>query len=153
MISITGVRHNWPNPPDFHLIRPNGHPDFTFVHFTTSVDLYLNGEKINTPEHACIIYKPGTAQDFHCPSGMLHDWFHFTNIPPNLLEELNLPTDLLIFPKQWSFITNLTEDIENEFGTHLGSAVPFSGQSTRSALKEYFDAKKLLTEKITNITK
>ena len=115
MISITGVRHNWPTPPDFHLKRPNGHPDFTFVHFTTSVDLYLNGEKINTPEHACIIYKPGTSQDFHCPNGMLHDWFHFTNIPPNLLEELNLPTDLLIFPKQWSFITNLTEDIENEF--------------------------------------
>ena len=35
------------------------------------------------------------------------------------------------------------EDIENEFGTHLGSAVPFSGQSTRSALKEYFDAKEI----------
>ena len=35
------------------------------------------------------------------------------------------------------------KDIENEFGTHLGSAVPFSGQSTKSSLKEYFDAKEI----------
>lgn len=31
-------------------------------------------------------------------------------------------------------------DIENELGTHLGSWVPFSGQSTKSSLKEYFNA-------------
>lgn len=32
------------------------------------------------------------------------------------------------------------EDIENELGTHMGSWVPFSGQSTKSSLKEYFKA-------------
>lgn len=34
-------------------------------------------------------------------------------------------------------------DIENEFGTHIGSAMPFSTQSTRSSLKEYFGAKEI----------
>lgn len=35
------------------------------------------------------------------------------------------------------------KDIENEFGTYIGSAMPFSTQSTRSSLKEYFDAKEV----------
>lgn len=35
------------------------------------------------------------------------------------------------------------DDIEDVFGTHLGSIVPFSGQSTRSTLKENFHAKEV----------
>ena len=35
------------------------------------------------------------------------------------------------------------KDIENEFGAYMGSAMPFSTQSTRSSLKEYFDAKEV----------
>lgn len=35
------------------------------------------------------------------------------------------------------------KDIENEFGAYIGSAMPFSTQSTRSSLKEYFDAKEV----------
>ena len=35
------------------------------------------------------------------------------------------------------------KDIENEFGAYVGSAMPFSTQSTRSSLKEYFDAKEV----------
>lgn len=31
-------------------------------------------------------------------------------------------------------------DIEDELGTHMGSWIPFSGQSTKSSLKEYFNA-------------
>lgn len=34
-------------------------------------------------------------------------------------------------------------DIENEFGAYIGSAMPFSTQSTRSSLKEYFGAKEI----------
>jgi hypothetical protein len=34
-------------------------------------------------------------------------------------------------------------DIENEFGSYIGSAMPFSTQSTRSSLKEYFGAKEI----------
>lgn len=35
------------------------------------------------------------------------------------------------------------KDIENEFGAYIGSVMPFSTQSTRSSLKEYFDAKEV----------
>ena len=115
MINITSVRHNWPNPPGFCLNRPNGHKDYTFVHFTKSVDLRLNGITVTVPEHACIIYCPSTPQHFSCPRGMIHDWFHFIGVSKALFDGLNIPTDILIFPKQWSFITETVEEIENEF--------------------------------------
>jgi len=115
LIRITSVRHNWPNPPGFHLDRPCGHPDYTFVHFATEVELELDGSTVTVPEHACILYKPQTPQRFHCPHGMIHDWFHFTNIPPNLFDEFGISTDVLIFPKQWTFLTDLIAEIENEF--------------------------------------
>ena len=112
---ITSVRHAWPNPPGFFMKRPLGHSDYSFVHFTTSVELYIDDKSIIVPEHACIIYNPGTPQYFYCPDGMVHDWFHFVDVPPDLFEKLSLPTDVLIFPNQWSFITELVEEIENEF--------------------------------------
>lgn len=46
---------------------------------------------------------------------MLHDWFHFKGISGQLFDKLDIPTDVLIFPKQWSFITDIVEEIENEF--------------------------------------
>lgn len=115
MLQVTNVRHAWPNPPGFCLNRPKGHRDYTFVHFTTSVKLRLGGEDITVPEHACILYLPGTPQHFCCPDGMLHDFIHFRNVPPDLLETLHIPTDVLFFPKQYAFITTLTEEIETEF--------------------------------------
>lgn len=115
MFKIKSVRHTWPNPPRFCLNRKNGHPDYTFVHFATSVELLINGKTIIVPEHACIIYKPGTPQHFSCPNGMLHDWFHFTNVPKDFFENLSIPTDSLFTPNQWTFITGIVEEIENEF--------------------------------------
>ena len=112
---ITAVRHAWPNPPGFFMKRPLGHVDFSFVHFTTSVELYINDDKITVPEHACIIYNPGTPQYFYCPDGMVHDWFHFVDVTPDFFQYFGLLTDTLIFPNQWSFITELVEEIENEF--------------------------------------
>ena len=115
MLQVTRVRHAWPNPAGFCLNRPNGHRDYTFVHFTTSVELRLGGEDITVPEHACILYRPGTPQYFRCPNGMLHDFIHFINMPQDLLQMLHIPTDVLLFPRQWSFITPLIEEIETEF--------------------------------------
>lgn len=114
MICVTSVRHAWPNPPGFCLNRKYGHQDYSFVHFTTSVELCLNGNTFTVPEHSCIIYKPGTPQYFTCPNGMIHDWFHFNNVTQAFFDELDIPTDTLFFPKQWLFITNLVEEIENE---------------------------------------
>lgn len=115
MLQINSVRHDWPNPPGFCLNRQNGRSDYTFVHFSTSVDLQIGGETIAVPEHSCIVYNPETPQHFSCPNGMLHDWFHFINVPLDFFEILGIPTDILFRPNQWIFITAIVEEIENEF--------------------------------------
>jgi AraC-like DNA-binding protein len=46
---------------------------------------------------------------------MIHDWFHFVDVPSGLFDTLDIPTDTLLFPKHWSFITDMVEEIENEF--------------------------------------
>ena len=115
MIKITSVRHAWPIPPRFCLNRQNGHPDYTFIHFEANENLQSDGNKIIPPRHSCIIYKPQTPQYFFSPDGMLHDWFHFTNPPADFFEKFDIPTDVLFFPNQWSFISGIVEEIENEF--------------------------------------
>ncbi len=124
---ITKVRHAWPNPAGFCLNRAHGHVDYSFVHFTSGVKMRENGVEIDIPAHACIVWRPKTPQFFYCYDEMIHDWFHFKDIPESLFEELDIPLDTLFYPKQWSFITDLVAEIENEF---------FAGREHGEALME-----------------
>lgn len=112
---ITAIRHAWPEQAGFCLNRKQGHPDYSFVHFINGVTIYLNGETIHVPSHTCIIYRPGTPQHFISPTPLLHDWFHFQDIPESIFEELNLPPDTLLYPKRWDYITDLVQEMEIEF--------------------------------------
>ena len=115
MIEITGAGHTWPIHPNFCLNRKNGHTDYTFLHFDANESLQINGITINPSRHSCIIFKPGTPQHFYSPRSMFHDWFHFINPPIGFFEKLEIPTDVLLFPDRCTFISNIVEEIENEF--------------------------------------
>jgi len=115
MPTITAIRHAWPEKAGFCLNREKGHPDYSFVHFISSVKIYLHGESIRVPNHTCIIYRPGTPQYFISPTPLLHDWFHFQGIPESVFEAWNLPLDTLLYPKRWDYITDFVQEIESEF--------------------------------------
>ncbi len=115
MLTITGIRHAWPEQSGFCLNRKQGHPDYSFVHFISSVEIHLNGETIMVPNHACIIYRPGTPQHFVSQNPLLHDWFHFSGAPEPIFEKLNLLPNTLLYPKRWNFITDLVQEMESEF--------------------------------------
>jgi len=115
MLTITAVRHVWPEPADFCLYRPNGHPDHTFVHFITEVELHLSDRSYVLPPHACILYRPGTIQHFISRTPLTHDWIHFSG-------ELSaaaaaLPADTPLYPQRTEFITEIVRELENEFFT------------------------------------
>lgn len=112
---VTKVRHEWPNPPGFCLNREAGHPDYTFVHFTTGITLRLEGKEVRVSEHGCIIYRPGTPQYFTCDGEMLHDWFHFQGVDEGFFQRLGLSPDTLFYPRQSRFITDLIRETETEF--------------------------------------
>ena len=115
MLTITDIRHAWPAKAGFCLNRLNGRPDYTFVHFISSVEIRLNGVTHIAPGHSCIIYRPGTPQQFTSHGPLLHDWFHFTGIPEPMLEALQLPLDNLFYPAHSEFITGIVQDMEREF--------------------------------------
>ncbi|MBR6615140.1 MAG: helix-turn-helix transcriptional regulator [Lachnospiraceae bacterium] len=122
MFTITGIRHAWPEQAGFCLNRQNGHPDYSFVHFSNKVEINLHGETNVTSDHACIIYRPETPQHIVSHRPLVHDWFHFSGIPEPLLEQLDLPFDTLFYPQNYQFITPLVQEMEREFfAHHVGS--------------------------------
>lgn len=115
MPTLTGIRHAWPEQEGFCLKREYGHPDYSFVHFFTSVEITLNGTAAAPPNHTCLIYRPGTPQYFIARQPLVHDWFHFSNVPDSLFRRLNLPLDTLLYPQQAGFITPLVQEMESEY--------------------------------------
>ena len=94
---LYGIRHAWPEQAGFCLNRRKGYPGYSFVHFLTSVEIVIDGVRTVAPNHACIIYAPGTPQYFIARQPLVHDWFHFSEMPEGLPECLDLPLDTLLY--------------------------------------------------------
>ncbi len=114
MATITQLRHAYPENAGFTIDRQNGHPQFTFLHFITPVDILIDGGIVHAPPHACILYAPNERQYFHSKKNLLHDWIHFI-AEPNYPAKFSLQTNRLYYPDQTDFITQLTREAENEF--------------------------------------
>ena len=69
---LYGIRHAWPEQAGFCLNRRKGYPGYSFVHFLTSVEIVIGGVRTVTPNHACIIYAPGTPQYFIARQPLVH---------------------------------------------------------------------------------
>ncbi len=108
------IRHNWPEKPGMTINRPNGINEYLFLHFWNSFEINLNGEKIITKPHACIIYKKETPQNYHSSEASTHDWFRMVGNVEELLEKYNLKCDVIYYPKNYNFITSLIRKMEVE---------------------------------------
>ena len=84
-------------------------PDWSFIHFTTPVRVYLNGRDRVLPPHTCLIYSPGTFQHYYCEEPLLHDWFHFTGDPIPLFEKLGIRSTSRFAPPHGSSSPRLSE--------------------------------------------
>ena len=115
MLTVTAIRHAWPESAGFTIDRKNGHPDYTFLHFFGGIEIDVGGERITAPHHTCILYRPGTPQNFHSRQDLIHDWIHLSGDVEPLLARLNLPTDTLLHPQLTDFITDLIREMESEF--------------------------------------
>ena len=112
---LYGIRHAWPEQAGFCLNRRKGYPGYSFVHFLTSVEIVIGGVRTVTPNHTCIIYAPGTPQYFIARQPLVHDWFHFSEMPEGLPECLDLPLDTLLYPRQPELITAIVQEMESEY--------------------------------------
>ena len=115
MPEISALRHFYPEQSGFTINRKNGHEQYTFLHFSTSVEIAVGGELVRARPHACVIFQPHTPQYFHATEPLVHDWIHFSSVPENYFESLSLQTDTLYYPNSADFITELTREMEENF--------------------------------------
>ena len=115
MIEITKIRHDYPEKAGFNLVRPNGHPKYTFLHFLTPVEIIIKGKTVFAKPGACVIFSPKEPQFFKSNHPLLHNWFHAEDTIKPLLSELEIPENELFYPSDTSFISPLMQRAELEF--------------------------------------
>ncbi len=115
------VRHDWPEKAGFLISRPDGWPEYTFLHFLTPMNIRLNGTLFTAKAGACILFSPETPQYFYSNQSVLHNWIHFYDTVAPKLEQYNIPLNTLLYPKDDSFISRLLGMLEMEYysdGSH-----------------------------------
>ena len=113
-IVITRARHAWPEKAGFTIDRPKGLPEYTFLHFSESVEILVQGSVVTTPPGAVIFYSEAAPQWFHSPGPLIHDWMHLQGAVTLRLRECGLEPDRLYFPGNSRFITPILRQIELE---------------------------------------
>ncbi len=126
MANIELIRHSWPEKAGFIIDRPNGHHQYTFLHFFNSVELLFDGKITRIPPHTCIIYAPSVPQYFISEQQLMHDWIHFTgDDAADIIAQCGLEPNKPYHPSVYSFITEIIQECETEF---------FTGKSNRNTL-------------------
>lgn len=117
-MEIISIRHSYPEKAGFIIDRPVGREDYTFLHFYQSVEIVTNDKTVRTAPHACILFKPHTPQYFRCETDLIHDWFHFSDLSESEKDALfikEIPTDTILYPVQYEFITRIVFEMEKEY--------------------------------------
>ncbi len=115
MVEFTSIRHAFPENNGLVIDRPEGLPEYTFLHFFQSVKILINGEIITTKPNAVIIYDINTPQYFKTDEPMAHNWMHFMGDISPLLLKYGLELDTIYYPESADFITELVYEMEFEF--------------------------------------
>ena len=97
-IKICGSFSNRAEHESFHMKLSCGEPLYLFLHFYNPVTIVMNGEAVVTKNDACIIYTPGTPQDYYSlKGGFVNDYVKFIVSDDNYIKEKNLPLNEIFY--------------------------------------------------------
>ncbi len=113
-MEIVKIAFSWPEPAGFKVERPDGIPQYHFLHFWNPCELVLDGQKISAEPHACIIYKPHTPQYYSFKGKSMQDWFRIEGDLDAIMEKYGLSYNTVYYPQNYEFISSLTRKIEYE---------------------------------------
>jgi len=130
---LHSVRHDWPEKAGFIMSRPRGHTHYTFLHFSTSVHFFLNGEEIDARPGACIFYAPGVPQSFRSSQDLIHNWLHAEPKFGYLLKKYGIPENQLLYPGDTAFLSELFRRMEVEHFTES----PYKEELLQGYLQEF----------------
>lgn len=114
-MKISSIRHDWPEPSGFTISRPNGWPDYTFLHFLSPVQLLCQGEIIDVKPGGCIFYSPDMPQWFCATGPLLHNWMHPEPALGLLLDTYGIPKNQVLYPENPGFISETLRRMETEY--------------------------------------
>lgn len=115
MIEIVSIRHDWPEKSGFTILRPQGHKEYTFLHFLSPAEVMVKGVKYDVRPGGCIFYSPKQPQWYRSKCNLLHNWFHAKASIQPLLNELCIPVDEIFYPSDTRFISDIFYKAEIEF--------------------------------------
>lgn len=119
-MTVTEVRHAWPEHAGFTIHRPRGLAVYTFLHFFDPVEIEVDGTRVLTKPNACLFYSPNTPQWFCSQTPLVHDWAHYDASFGALLAEYGIRENHLYYPDGAEFITALFREVEAEyFSDHM----------------------------------
>lgn len=114
-MEITDIRHDWPERAGFTLVRPTGIETYTFLHFLSSVEIEIHGERLFARPGACIFYAPNEPQQFHSAGALVHNWAHFKPELHAKLLHYHIPENTLLYPHGAEFLSALFRKAEAAF--------------------------------------
>jgi AraC family transcriptional regulator of arabinose operon len=113
---IGRVRHAWPEKKGFILDRKDCGGEYIFIHFWQPVELTVDGKVYNTEPNAVIIIDKASSNRILCENhDLIHDYIHVKNDNlPNILLDFSLQTNVVYYPQNCGFITDIVRKIEAE---------------------------------------
>lgn len=107
------VRHNYPIPANYS-IHQKGIPHYTFFHFSSPINIIVDGKQFQTQSNACILYEPlQNRYIVNCQASQMN-WMHLDSNVGKLVEEFRIPTNCVFYPKKTDFFAPLFRKLEVE---------------------------------------
>lgn len=99
----------------FSIDRPEGSYRYLFFHFSSSVTIEINGEKIIADPGTCILYTPNVKQLFYVKVNRLnHDYIDFNCNVSEFFSDIHFPLNTPFNPKCSLWISEKIKEIQEE---------------------------------------
>ena len=113
-ITVLNVSHNKREKSSFHQVVEDGFGKniYLFVHFLCPVVVVYGGAEIITDRNACLVYTPGTRQEYKSHDGSFkNDFLLFKTEDENFVARYGLPVNEVFYVTDGDEITDIIEKI------------------------------------------
>ena len=111
---INFCEYNRQNPPRDRIYRPNGSGDYLFLLLKTPMKFYFDGRLNITGENACILYTPGTCQDYSAVHRFRNSYVHFS-CTEDPAAPFRLPENRIFYPANPQELDEYFSVLQEEF--------------------------------------
>lgn len=114
MFQINYCEFNRSNYDGDRIYRPSGSGDYLFLLLKTPMKFYLNGQLVISRENACILYTPGTCQDYQAVRKFRNSYMHFST-DLDFESKYQIPVNQLIYPPNFRQLDDILQQIQQEY--------------------------------------